>query len=307
MRTSTAIKIKSYRGTYKGASTIISRRKKVQRIKSVVFSVFKFTILLSLFYFVVVGGYEGYKYVMASPYFDVSNIAIDGNINLKREDILSASSIKIGQSIFSVNIGDVYKRLKGNPWIKDVAVKKEMPDRLKIKINERRPAAILKSNRLYLMDNEGVILEEASGDSETSLPLIVKPMDLEFKAGDRVNSEEVFNSINIWERLQGVKLNLADSPFKDSIATIEPISSDKVKINLKDTNSYIVINDEDIDNKFKHLQIVMRSLGDKENMGQKGAVQNEGKPSLKEGKGEEVKELDYIDLSFKDKVVVKYK
>ncbi len=307
MRTSTAVKIKPYRGTYRGASAIISRRKKIQRIKSVTFSLFKLATFISLFYLVVVGGYRGYRYVMASPYFDISDITIDGNINLNRDDILSVANIKIGQNIFSVNTGEIYKRLKGHPWIKDTAVKKEMPDRLKIKINEREPVAILKSNKLYLIDDEGVVLAKLNGESDMNFPLIVKPMDLEYKIGDRVSSEEVFSGINIWERLQGVKLNLGDSSFKDNITTIEPLSSEKVKINLKDTNSYIVINGEDIDKKFQHLQTVMRFLEDKTSMEHKGTVKNENSTSLKEKKKEEVRELDYIDLSFKDKVIVKYK
>ena len=244
---------------------------------------------------------------MASPYFDISNITIDGNINLNRDDILSAANIKIGQNIFSVNTGEIYKRLKGHPWIKDTAVKKEMPDRLKIKINEREPAVILKSNELYLIDDEGMVLAKLNGESDMSFPVIVKPMDLEYKIGDRVTSEEVFSGINIWSRLQGVKLNLGDSSFKDNITTIEPLSSEKVKINLKDTNSYIVINGEDIDKKFQHLQTVMRFLEDRTNIDNKEAVKNENSTSLKEKKKKEVREIDYIDLSFKDKVIVKYR
>ncbi len=306
MRTSTAVKIKPYSGTYTRASAVISRRKKIQRIKSVTFSLFKLTAFISLFYLVVAGGYWGYRYVMASPYFDISNITIDGNINLNRDDILSAGNIKIGQNIFSVNTGEIYKRLKGHPWIKDTAVKKEMPDRLKIKINEREPAVILKSNELYLIDDEGMVLAKLNGESDMSFPVIVKPMDLEYKIGDRVTSEEVFIGINIWSRLQGVKLNLGDSSFKDNITTIEPLGSEKVKINLKDTNSYIVINGEDIDKKFQHLQTVMRFLENRTNIDNEEAVKNENSTSLKEKKKKEVREIDYIDLSFKDKVIVKY-
>ena len=307
MRTSTAVKIKPYRGTYRGVSAVISRRKKIQRIKSAVFSVFKLAAYLSLFCFMAVGGYEGYRYVMESPFFNILDITIDGNINLNRDDILSAANIKIGQNIFSVNTGEIYKRLKGHPWIKDTAVKKEMPDRLKIKVNEREPVAILKSNELYLIDDEGVVLAKLNGESDMSFPVIVKPIDMEFKVGDKVNSEEVFIGLNIWERLQGVKLNLGDSSFKDNITTIEPLSSEKVKINLKDTNSYIVINGEDIDKKFQHLQTVMRLLEDKTSMEHKEAVKNENSTSLKEKKKEEVREIDYIDLSYRDKVIVKYK
>ena len=76
---------------------------------------------------------------------------------------------------------------------------------------------------------------------------------------------------------------------------------------MKDTNSYIVINGEDIDKKFQHLQTVMRFLEDRTNIDNKEAVKNENSTSLKEKKKKEVREIDYIDLSFKDKVIVKYR
>ena len=294
MRTSTFVKIKSYRGTYTGAGAVIARRKKVQRIKSAALSLFRWATFLSVGCFIVVGGYRGYRYIMASPYFDISDITIDGNINFKRDDILSSADIEIGQNIFSVNIGEVYKRIKGNPWIKDVSVKKEMPDKLKIKINEREPVAVLKSNELYLIDDEGVVLAKPNGESDMSFPVIVKPMDLKYEIGDRVNSEDVFNGINIWEKLKEVKLNIGESSLEDNITTIEPLGYDKAKINLRNTNSYIVINGEDTNKKFQHLQVVMNLL-------------NENTPLLKGKKTEEVMELDYIDLSFRDKVIVKYK
>src|SRR3989338_1147060 len=322
MKTSVAVKVRSYRGSYTGAAAVISRMRKIQRIKFVVFSTFKLVAFLLLVYFMAVGGYEGYKYVITSPFFNISDITIDGNINLKRDDILSIGSVNIGQSIFAVDIEGIYKRLKRHPWIKDATVKKEIPDRLKIRINERKPAAILKSNGLYpviknappefsngvyLIDNDGVVLVKLNEEPEMSFPVIIKPIDMEFKVGDRVNSEEVFIGLNIWERLQEVKLSYGSPSPKDNITAIEPLNFYKVKAHLRDTNSYIVINDEDIVQKFQNLQTVMRLLEDKTDIDYEETVKDENNPLLKEEKKEEVREIDYIDLSFKDKVIVKYK
>ena len=138
------------------------------------------------------------------------------------------------------------------------------------------------------------MLAKPNGESDMSFPVIVKPMDLKYEIGDRVNSEDVFNGINIWEKLKEVKLNIGESSLEDNITTIEPLGYDKAKINLRNTNSYIIINGEDTNKKFQHLQVVMNLL-------------NENTPLLKGKKTEEVMELDYIDLSFRDKVIVKYK
>ena len=145
MKTSTAIKTRPYRGGYVG--NLLSRQRKIQQIKSTIFITIKL-ILSGLFFLgIVTGSYKGYRYIVSSPYFNISDISIVGNVNLKREDILSLSGINVGQSIFSVKTNDIYKCLKDNFWIKDVSVRKELPDKFSIKINERVPVAILKSTK----------------------------------------------------------------------------------------------------------------------------------------------------------------
>ncbi|OGV99296.1 MAG: hypothetical protein A2Z59_01405 [Nitrospinae bacterium RIFCSPLOWO2_02_39_17] len=287
MKTSTAIKTRPYRGGYVG--NLLSRQRKIQQIKSTIFITIKL-ILSGLFFLgIVTGSYKGYRYIVSSPYFNISDISIVGNVNLKREDILSLSGINVGQSIFSVKTNDIYKCLKDNFWIKDVSVRKELPDKFSIKINERVPVAILKSNGFYLMDDEGVVLAELMEGEARELPMIIDTGALRYKAGDRVSSEGVFRGIDIMKGIYEIKSSLKDLPLKEKISMIEPINHDRVKLYLRDKkDEYIIINNEDMIKKIRYLNIVMNLLNNEsDDYGQK--------------------EFEYLDLSYKDKVIVKYK
>lgn len=287
MKTSTAIKGRPYRAGYVG--NLLSRQRKMQQIKSTIFITIKL-ILSGLFFLgIVTGSYKGYRYIVSSPYFNISDISIVGNVNLKREDVLSLSGISVGQSIFSVKTGDIYKRLKDNFWIKDVSVRKELPDKFSIKINERVPVAILKSNGSYLINDDGVVLAELMEGEERELPMIIDTEALRYKAGDSVGSEGVFRGIDIMKGVYEIKSSLKDLPLKEKISVIEPINHDRVKLYLRDKkDEYIIINNEDMIKKIRYLNIVMNLLNNKnDDYGQK--------------------EFEYVDLSYKDKVIVKYK
>ncbi|MBI3813406.1 MAG: FtsQ-type POTRA domain-containing protein, partial [Nitrospinae bacterium] len=244
MRTSTAIKIRTYKGAYAGS--VMARKRKIQRIKSAFISAVKLTLILLSLSAITAGTYEGYGYVVSSPYFNISDITLEGNINLKKDEVLSLCNIKTGQSIFSADIDDIYKRLKGHPWIRDAVVKKELPDKLSIKISERSPAAVLKSKGIYLMDNEGVILTELKGDAEIELPVIIEPETFAYKEGGRVNSEDVLRSIDIAERLKGAGSVFNGLPLNDKFR-IEPISINRVKLYHGDGEEYIIINSDNMD------------------------------------------------------------
>jgi cell division protein FtsQ len=292
MKNSMAVKIKPYNESYIG--NVLLRKRKIRYIKSALFLAIKLTFFFMVFSAIGLGGYKGYRYVVSSPYFNISDIAIEGNVNFKRDDLISLCGVRIGQNIFSVMTEDVYTRLTSNPWIKNATIKKEMPDRLHIKINERNPAALLMSQGIYLMSGDGVVLMEVSHDSdlhvfiETGLPVIVEQLSFQYKAGERVNSEEVFGGMDLWKRIREVKSIVEGKSLEAKISRIEPMNSYRYKLYLKDTGGYIVLDNEDIFKKVQYLQTIMNILKNR-------------------GDGSNQREFDYIDLSYRDKVIVKYK
>jgi cell division septal protein FtsQ len=67
----------------------------------------------------------------------------------------------------------VEARLRSNPWIKDVSLRKQMPDTLMIKIKEAAPKALLYQNSsTFLVEEEGNMLEEVMNEGTAFLPVI---------------------------------------------------------------------------------------------------------------------------------------
>lgn len=106
---------------------------------------------------------------LSSGTFAVKDIQISGNSNVENADIVRALNIRYGESLFRLSFSDLEKRLKRITWIKKVAIRKQFPDKLIIKIEETTPKALLRLNsRMFLVDGDGNVLEEVGGKAHLS-------------------------------------------------------------------------------------------------------------------------------------------
>jgi cell division protein FtsQ len=105
--------------------------------------------------------------------FNVKEIIISGNYRLDEDEIVKSMNIKKGKPLLDIRSADINERLRENPWIKKVALKKQFPGTILIKVEEAAPMALLSIKRkLYILDGDGNILERIKGESIPFLPVI---------------------------------------------------------------------------------------------------------------------------------------
>jgi cell division protein FtsQ len=105
--------------------------------------------------------------------FYVREILVFDNNHLDTKEIIANAKIQTGDSFFDINLNEIDKRLKQNTWIKKVTLRKQFPNTLIVKVHEAVPKALLsRKKRLYLVDEDGKILERIKGETTHFLPLI---------------------------------------------------------------------------------------------------------------------------------------
>jgi cell division protein FtsQ len=106
--------------------------------------------------------------------FSLKKIYIIGKYNLKEKEIVDTAKLIKGQSIFNINLNEVYNNLLLNEWIENVQIKRSLPNTIEIKIKEKKPLAILQTklgNKLITED--GSIISIANiHDFKNKLPII---------------------------------------------------------------------------------------------------------------------------------------
>jgi hypothetical protein len=65
----------------------------------------------------------------------------------------------IGESILTLDITALKARLRSSPWVADATVTRALPDTLRVEIHERVPLALAELDRLYLMDQDGGLID----------------------------------------------------------------------------------------------------------------------------------------------------
>ncbi|MDB4238980.1 FtsQ-type POTRA domain-containing protein [Alphaproteobacteria bacterium] len=133
-----------------------------------------------IFYNKVTTNYKFYKFTnmvnetLIKNGFLIENIHITGNNILTKEDILSSFQDLKNKNIFNIDLLQIQKILLLNKWIKDLEIKRILPNTIKIKITEQKAIAIwqTKSGNKLITQKGNVILVKKVNDFKNQLPII---------------------------------------------------------------------------------------------------------------------------------------
>ncbi|MCF6093608.1 FtsQ-type POTRA domain-containing protein [Microaerobacter geothermalis] len=104
---------------------------------------------------------------LKSPFSKVSDILVEGNLLLSRQEVIDHSGIKIGDSIFQVISGSVIERLTKLPEISEAKVEKKFPGKLIISVKEYSVISFwLENGKLYPITSNGKILTHREWKSQ---------------------------------------------------------------------------------------------------------------------------------------------
>lgn len=114
----------------------------------------------------------GYRSLLSSPLLQVTRIQVNGCQHLDAQAVIQQAGIPSGVNILSLDLDEVKKRLTRHPWIATAAISREIPDRIRIEIEERKPVALVKGHKFYLADQQGACFARAAPSEHTGLPII---------------------------------------------------------------------------------------------------------------------------------------
>ena len=131
-------------------------------------------LFLVLFAFVVLSALclVGYHSLLSSPLLQVTRIQVNGCQHLDPQAVIQQAGIPSGANILSLDLDGVRKRLTQHPWIATAAISREIPDRIRIESEERKPVALVKGHEFYLADQQGACFARAAPSEHTGLPII---------------------------------------------------------------------------------------------------------------------------------------
>ena len=117
-------------------------------------------------------GYGARYFLYHSPRFALKALRIKGTHRLSTQAVSRRAAVALGVNLLEIDTHAVETRLLGEPWIKTVAVRRDLPSTLRIEIAEHEPVALVALESLYLCDTDGMVFKRAAPAELAGLPVI---------------------------------------------------------------------------------------------------------------------------------------
>lgn len=233
-----------------------------------------------LIFYLAIGflGWNFFTFIFSSSFCNIGNVIIKGNDYLSEDRIFYKSGIQLGENIFRLDPIKSKDSLMQEPWIKEVEVKRVIPNKIIISIKERKPAAIVYTREEYFSSTkEGIILTKIDRQEEKfDLPLILGLELGEIKIGKSIDKPEFRTALD--------SINSAEVILPKKFCRVEILSPDDFMICNKDDTLKVRVNGPE-------------GVINKENLLREALEKIEREKLL----------VEYIDIRFKDSLVIKLK
>lgn len=208
-----------------------------------------------------------YASLLCAPGLEIREISVRGVRELTEKDVLALAKINPRSNILAVNTRSVAGRIAANPWVKNIAVGRELPNRLVLEIRERRPIALVKqAGNFYLMDVDGFVFKKLSRSDDVDLAILTG-VNLQDKsrsalladtlklletisAGDQLASMGTVSEIHVNEVFglsiltdKGLHLNLGRDDFAGKIRQLDVVLADLEKRGMKNGHLFVDLAD----------------------------------------------------------------
>ncbi len=135
---------------------------------------------------VTAAGAAVYSWLGHSKLFSIRDIDMNPCSCVTREEIAGILAGVPRENIWSLSSGDIGRRLLSHPWVRNVTVRKVFPDRLIVRIEERRPLAMINIDALYYIDEEGEIFKRLTAYDPKNFPIVTGFSGADISARDAV-------------------------------------------------------------------------------------------------------------------------
>ena len=191
-----------------------------------------------------------------SPYFQISSVRVENTQRVSREDVMHALDLGQGSNYFQFDGLAARARLLKHDWVADASVVKHLPNRLTVRIQERKPAAVVALGELFLVDDEGKVFAYAK-DLENIPGLLVTGLD---KTLLRDDPERFKRTVRI-ALVLGRMYEASDASSFRKLDSVHFGASGRWELMLGAT--HVILGRDRFEDRLAYLTDVLRTLGER--------------------------------------------
>ena len=153
-------------------------------------------------------------FLVAHPYFAVREVKVLGAEKLKGADIVVMSGLGPNTRIWNIDPAELEERVRQHPWVKRVLVRRELPARLVITIEEWKPGGIVALDKLYYVADDGVIFKALDEEDSVDFPFITGLRAAKLSPRDPATRKKLAEVLSFGRTVEQTTVGLSEIRFQ---------------------------------------------------------------------------------------------
>ncbi|MGN1030605.1 MAG: cell division protein FtsQ/DivIB [Butyricicoccaceae bacterium] len=195
-----------------------------------------------------------------SSFFHAEAFEVSGKTRYKQSELLSVLPVEQGDNLIFFNKNRAVRTLESAfPYLDEIEIKRQFPDKLEIHVTDREPviAVTQGTDTAYLIDETGKVLDKKNQDQVGSTTQVIGAGSAELRVGSTIGDKG-------YEKLRAVLRLLALMEKYDLADRVNSVDITKsYEVSLEFGNSYQIefgsVDDEElVEYKIQFLQAVLK-------------------------------------------------
>jgi cell division septal protein FtsQ len=208
----------------------------------------------------------GERLVFRNPRFAIQQIVVDDDGVLTPERVVQFSGVRVGQNLLSLDLDQVRHNLELLPLVRAVEVRRMLPNRLFLRVNERVAVARLRvpmrelGDSAFYVDRAGVVMKPIKlADGAALDPQMPRPVPTltgvsvaDVRVGRQVESEQVYRALELLDKL--------DQAVAGSLVEVEQIDLSRPRqlVLITRQRMQVKFDVEDFAQQLRRLGVILR-------------------------------------------------
>ena len=206
------------------------------------------------------------RLVYQNPRFAIEQIVVDDDGVLTPERVVQFAGVQIGQNLFSLDLDQVRRNLEMLPLVSAVEVRRMLPNRLFIRVNERVAVARLRvptrelGDAPFYVDRAGTVMKPIKlADGTVLQPPMPRPVPIltgvslaDVRVGKQVESEQIYRALELLDKL--------DQSVAGSLVEVEQIDLSRPRelVLITRQRLQVKLDVEDFAQQLRRLGVILR-------------------------------------------------
>lgn len=194
-----------------------------------------------------------------STVFVLRSVQVEGDVTrYTPQQIADIAGVSMYQSIFSINEGQLRQAVESNRYLRFEGMQIVYPDGLILRVSERQPSAtVTYLGVMFVLDDEGRVLDQYSADSETlDVPVVTGLKIKRLAIGEELQTEMQWQT----QAVQKVLAVLARSELTGRAVELNAENSDNLYLMTTDGLKIELGDVENMETKISIAQDVLRQI-----------------------------------------------